>query len=51
VLTEIKNRRHAEKKSDKKRRKAREAVKKMRRSRGKKARVRAQVRIKGSGKK
>lgn len=44
ILTELKNRRHAEKPSDKKRREHREALKKMRRSRGKKARAKAQAR-------
>lgn len=44
ILTELKNRRHYEKPSEAKRRKHREALKKMRRSRGKKARVKAQVR-------
>lgn len=39
ILAELKTRRHAEKPSDKKRREHREAIKKMRRSRGKKARV------------
>lgn len=44
ILTELKNRRHAEKPSDKKRREHREALKKMRRSRGKKARIKQQSR-------
>ena len=35
VLAQLKNKRHAEKKSDKKRRKSREAIKKARRSHGK----------------
>lgn len=43
VLTELKNRRHYEKPSEAKRRKHREALKKMRRSRGKKARARTQA--------
>lgn len=42
LLAELKERRFAEKPSDKKRRERRESIKKMRRSRGKKARVRAQ---------
>lgn len=44
ILTELKQRRYAEKPSEKKRRKRREAIKKMRRSRGKKARQRQQAR-------
>lgn len=43
VLAELKERRFAEKPSEKKRRKKREAIKKMRRSRGRKARQRAQA--------
>lgn len=43
VLAELKRRRFAEKPSDKKRRERREAIKKMRRSRGRKARQRAQA--------
>jgi small subunit ribosomal protein S21 len=43
VLTELKKRRFAEKPSEKKRRKHREALKKMRKSRGRKARQRAQA--------
>lgn len=43
VLAELKQRRFAEKPSEKKRRKKREAIKKMRRSRGRKARQRAQA--------
>ena len=38
VLTELKNRRYAEKPSEKKRRKHREALKKLRKSRGRKSR-------------
>ena len=43
VLTELRNRKYAEKPSEKKRRKHREALKKLRRSRGKKARVKEQT--------
>lgn len=42
ILTELKTRKHFEKPSDKKRREHREALKKMRRSRGRKARMRTQ---------
>ena len=42
ILAELKNKRHYEKKSVKKRRKHREALKKLRKSRGKKARDRFQ---------
>ena len=41
ILAELKKRRFAEKPSEEKRRKHREALKKMRKSRGRKARVRA----------
>lgn len=44
ILTELKRRRFAEKPSEEKRRKHREAIKKMRKSRGKKARQKTQVR-------
>jgi small subunit ribosomal protein S21 len=44
VLAELKKRRHAEKPSEKLRRKHREAIKRNRKSRGRKARVREQVR-------
>jgi small subunit ribosomal protein S21 len=43
ILAELKSRRFAEKPSEKKRREKREAIKKMRRSRGRKARQRSQA--------
>jgi small subunit ribosomal protein S21 len=46
ILTELKYRRFAEKPSEKKRRRHREALKKVRKSRGRKARQRTQVKNK-----